>query len=221
MNWSVSMVILGGVVMLNNASGQVVTFGPVTLPKALVIGEPFSARFSERRRVGNGSEALIFDVSGRVYRDSRGRERRETEVKMPAGEGFTLIAITDFGTGEIYALDPRTHTAVLERIALASRDEPDAAGRAGPEAGVMPDIPYETVEGLRCRTFESDFGRPPTVIHVKVWFSDELGQVVREEATGGNMASSWRLSEIRRLEPDSALFSVPEGYTVRSGSAHP
>ena len=55
----------------------------------------------------------------------------------------------------------------------------------------------------------------------EVWISDELNLPVLETFVTPEEESSWRLFNVRRIEPDKALFSVPADYTDASAAVGP
>lgn len=83
----------------------------------VVKGAPYSAEAVTEtiQTLGDGNR-IVNKTSSSQYRDSEGRTRRETNIKMlgPLGEGgepLQMIFINDPVTGVSYSLDSRSHTA--------------------------------------------------------------------------------------------------------------
>lgn len=66
------------------------------------------------------------------------------------------------------------------------------------------------------------FSDKPHTATLEVWYSPELGQALSQEWHGrdhGVPDGSMKLSDVRRVEPDPALFRIPAGYTVVESNA--
>ena len=72
--------------------------------------------------------------------------------------------------------------------------------------------PTETLNGYECKTWiYTESGKSETA--AKVWFSEKLGHIVREERFGLNKNPVLELQDIQEGPVDPALFEIPEGYT--------
>src|SRR6185295_16289044 len=92
--------------------GFVVTSSPaqrgIAIEARVVKGQPYSAEVvSESIQTLADGNRIVQKTTGRVYRDSEGRIRREED--RPSG-GAT-ISITDSVAGTTYTLDPQNRTA--------------------------------------------------------------------------------------------------------------
>jgi hypothetical protein len=206
---------VGLVVSSLGMSGQNEIIGPTTLLAAPVLGVPLSASFiQERRGLTPPGEAPVFEASGRIFRDGRGRERRESTVKLGSGGELTFVIITDFEAGQLITLDRDTSTAIILPLSPRPTEQagPQSSTQTRPSTQGTPT--YEMIESVRCRVMDATIDQPSGAIRIKAWISDDLGQVLREESAAGEFTSLWRLSDIRLFEQDASLFRIPDGYLV-------
>jgi hypothetical protein len=178
--------------------------------------------------------------SSTVYRDSEGRIRREVESNQ-------VVLIVDPVAGASYTLHVPTKEArkmPLGRSAASNRGATYEAkikaeermrvdvlaGRvqesADPKLAVKEDLGTQTIEGVSAVGTRTTVTIPqgsigndrPLQIVSERWYSPELQVVVMSRHTdprsGENVS---RLKNIRRSQPDPALFQVPPGYQL-SGS---
>jgi hypothetical protein len=181
---------------------------------------PVEARYEEieisRDERGVNSEER---VTGTIYRDSTGRERREYFVEGSGGETLEFAAISDFDARTAVALD------IAAKAATRFTD-------MGPPPGPWPlqglwsfggpwsleeTAQKRTIEGVSCRQARPVALPPgsraePSVVG-EIWVSDEIKYSVLEHVTDPQREHHWHLFDIRRVEPPSTLFAVPSGYT--------
>ncbi len=202
-----------------------------------VTGLPFSADQSIRivQQLPN-SITLTQEMKGRVYRSTNGLERFEGALvpnDLAVPNPMTMI----------YVIDPVQHTAVRwttnSKIATLTHIPPNGTvtvsflplpratagqGPINPENVTTTELGRQTRDKLLLvgerGTSTIPVGKigndQPIVITADVWVAPELKFLIREidqdPRVGNRMVD---LTNIRREEPDAALFEVPAGYTVQ------
>jgi hypothetical protein len=206
-------------------SAAVFQGGPKASFLAVVKCLPFGARFEEIQ-VTKDPRGLSTEerVTGAIYRDSAGRVRRELHLQRKNEDDLELTTIADFAARTVTALD------VAAKIATRFTDMGPPPGHEIPVTGwgyrgpwSLGTAPEERViEGVACRKAQPvpwPLGSPaePKVVG-EIWVSNELKYSVLERVGDPGREYTWRLYDIRRVEPPSSLFVVPVGYTevVRS-----
>jgi hypothetical protein len=190
-----------------------------------------------------------------VYRDGRGRVRREIAVSaigalIPPGDAPRTVVILDPASGVGYQIDDGARVARKLRppppgpkLPRAEHGDggPPPPGPLGPRqrrpAGA-PELPppvteplgRKTIEGVEVDGTRTTFtipagevgnAKPIDVVHER-WFSPELQAVVQSRRHDPRFGTTtFRLTGIRRAEPDPALFEVPAGFTIREEPARP
>ena len=162
-----------------------------------VTGAPYSAdQVQERSVVENGqlvtSAAVII---GHFYRDSRGRTRTESALKT----GPWRIEIHDPVAGVAYLLDEKTKVAYRTRISTT-------APARNPRATVV-SLGTQTIDGLVAEGILTIY----PALSVETWDSVELKVTVLTKSSNGY---SSRLVNLKREEPDVALFRPPAEYAI-------
>jgi tetratricopeptide (TPR) repeat protein len=207
----------------------------------VVTGLPFSADESVRivQQLPNGI-TLTQEMKGRVYRSTNGLER--LEGTLVAAD----LAVPN-PTTMIYVIDPVQHTAVRwttnSKTATLTHIPPNGTvtvsflplpratagqGPINPENVTTTELGHQTRDKLLLvgerATGTIPVGRigndQPIVITTDLWVSPELKFPIREidkDPRAGDRTVE--LTNIRREEPDPALFEVPAGYTVQEPSA--
>ncbi len=103
--------------VMAQAQGAKTVFARVPLESKLVKGAPYSAEVvTESTQVLGDGNRIIRRTTGRVYRDSQGRTRREDDVE-PGRAGS--ISISDPVAQIAYSLDPQAKTAFKTPAATA------------------------------------------------------------------------------------------------------
>ena len=180
------------------------------------------------------------EMRGKVFRDSQGRVRTETEQPNPAtGAGQqTRITIQDPAQHLVIRLDPRTRTATLSRTGppAANKDEtaPTLAGSpAHPTATKMTVLKTESlgtkvIDGISAtgtrttRAYEGEVmeNGQPVVMVTESWLARDLQIVILSETDDNDSGrDSMKLTNIVRAEPNPQLFAIPPGYTVKDTGA--
>jgi hypothetical protein len=91
------------------------------------------------------------------------------------------------------------------------------------------DLGSQLIEGVRAQGTRStvtiaagEIGNErPLVTVSERWFSPDLGVVVMSKHSDPRLGTTtYRLTDLRRGDPDPALFQVPSDYTVKDDGAH-
>ena len=236
-------------VEVRTAQGMVTARVPL---ERTMTGAPYSAdTVTENTQTLADGNRIARKVTGRVYRDSEGRTRREEDH----ADGTSTISIIDPVADVSYRLDPQQHiawktqpnvgAAIMNKVELDVRQraerERNAAARADglepvrPEpmarGGGMfkvadPNTPVETktLEGIQVQGRKTTTTIPagqigndlPISITSEEWSSPDLKILVLTRYADPRMGESiYRLTNIVRAEPDTSLFQVPPGYTIK------
>lgn len=180
------------------------------------------------------------ETHGKIYRDSQGRTRSETEMPVPpGGEPFTIITINDPVQRVLIRLDKRVQTAQLTHLPdpqkLATERAPmlaanKAAGRVVAVENKNEDLGTQDIEGVLAhgtrmtRTIPpgAEGNDQPIIVVSEHWMAQDLGATVLTKNTDPrNGSSEHRLSNIQRGEPDPALFQIPADYKVTDNGTLP
>lgn len=209
----------------------------------VVKNAPYSAEaVTESTQVLANGTKLSQKTVALVYRDSEGRTRREQSAApvgpfATSGETPRVIFISDPVAGVAYTLYPDTHTAV--RTALPPAEIINAAGPkaalAPPPNQVQP-VPragdHEQTVSLGKREIaglRSDGERTTLLIPVNRIGNDQPIEIVEERWKSPELRTTlwsktsdprwgetlYQLTNIKRGEPDRALFLVPSDYIVK------
>jgi hypothetical protein len=174
-------------------------------------------------------------TTGAVARDSRGRVRRDQQLTaigpVPLRGDARMITISDPVAGVHYSLDPARKLALQSqplRRATASKGADVSAPKGVPGKPAAMDVRTEQLgtkeyEGVRAegtRTIATlPAGTVGNVRRIEItserWYSRELGVVVLSRRADPRYGETiYRLTNIKREEPDSALFQVPADYKL-------
>lgn len=199
----------------------VVRWGPKASYMGLVESLPFEARYEEILR-GTGE---LQTGTGSIYRDRRGRVRREYRIVEGRGRSpLELVTITDLAARTIVALDTASRTATTSTDFGPPLGQP-VKGWAFEGMWCPPGGVERIIEGLLCTKVvrcDSPLGGASGCSESgEIWISDELKYSLLERVTDPDGEYGWRLYSIRRTEPRESLFAVPDGYrlVLRSGPA--
>jgi hypothetical protein len=201
----ITLIIAIGVPVL----GQTISFGPQTRSIGTVTGKPFSGRLEEQRR----DTASTIWVTGHLYRDAAGRERRESEIVIDKSIHFVVIGISDPVAGHTYAVDPQAKRVVAQPfVQTSARTPPQWLFPASP--GTMPAPAHEKIEGLGCQVITLGESSTFAAIRGSIWISDELQVVLKEDLHAEGFESRFRMFDIQRSEPAVELFRPPKDYVI-------
>jgi hypothetical protein len=185
-----------------------------------------------------------------VYRDSKGRTRRESEIRTKGQKIVKEIFISDPANGINFTLDEVMRQAFRVKLNLEdfklkkpqSLKSVKPQGDANPvlngktanpitlseklygkDASVTELLGKKNIEGIDCEGKRTTLTIPagaigntlPMKIISEEWYSPELQALVltiRRDLRFGE--TIYRLTNIKRFEPDKSLFEVPANYTV-------
>ena len=195
--------------------------GPADLVKPLP-GVPFSGQQVEEHSGGSSGDSALDVERYAVCRDSMGRLRIE---RLPLGPDEAPMA---------YLIDPSTGSKAIlsqsDRIAYRTTgpkmgENGFAYGFSGMGKALPPGNWTSSTEELGKRTIDgnefegkritySADGPPARTNVTEFWYSAELkltGLAIASGPFGTHMA---RIQNLRREEPDPALFAIPENYKI-------
>jgi hypothetical protein len=202
-----------------------------------IAGAPFSADvikdFTQTK--ADGTQVPV-ETNGKMFRDSAGRTRTETELKRTASGAETLhyVTILDPVAQLNVRLDPQTKTATLFPFpSAASRTAQVKLAKAlsvrNTQASRQPalvatqDLGASTLQGFAVtgikRTVPAAANAPGSQrarnVVVESWFSPELQIELQSRTEDPKLGlSTTKLINIGNAEPDSALFQVPSDYAI-------
>ena len=176
---------------------------------------------------------IVRRTSALLYRDSRGRTRRETTLEgiagiIVAGDPLRTITVSDPESGTTYVIAADKHVRVLRH---RSSDSPGAGagvprmpvGRRSSPQGVPgaktneESLGMRVIEGITAEGTRTTVTIPAGVIGnerpiksvTERWFSPELKIVVLSRRSDPRFGeTTYRLTTISRAEPPAALFEV-------------
>jgi hypothetical protein len=208
-----------------------------------VRGLPYSAqRVTESVKVLADGNRIVQRHTEKLYRDSDGRTREESEWK-----GKPLVQIQDPVAGMSYRLYPDTKTGYRMAIAApapaAATPAAAVTGSTAAAAGATRmaeqlapaltgsaattqtrSLGTKQIDGMTAEGTQATMTTPagaignvqPMVGTTETWIARDLRVPILLKIDHPFMGESvTRLSDISRLEPPTALFTVPADYTVR------
>lgn len=204
---------------------ELVLTGPTPVQLKVVKNSPFSAQVvtQSTQELADGNR-IIHNGTTTIARDSEGRTRREGSTAA-----FRVVFIQDPVAGLIYVLDSNSRLA--RRIATpnsetsqsAAEVKVETAGKTEPSDIKSESLGSQLVEGIQAdgtritRTIpigQAGNNRPVDVVS-ETWYSTELQTIVMSKNIDPRLGeTAFKLTDIRRTEPDHSLFEVPNDYTV-------
>lgn len=201
-------------------------------------GLPFSADvIDETDRVLADGNHIHHESHGKIFRDSQGRTRLESELDIGRDTPITHVTISDPVEGLHMMLDLANKTATVSHFSHPSQSSgsgekkpaqtrqtaiqrnPAAAERIHSTRGETKEIEGFAVTATRnTRTIPAGAkgNDKPLVITNESWFSEDLATVlltVRDDPESGK--STRKLVNIHTGDPDPLLFKVPADFTVK------
>jgi hypothetical protein len=194
-----------------------------------ITGMPYAAEseYQQERTAENGAR-LISVSTFRYWRDFVGRTRQESSVG---------VQITDPVAGHHYLLDAEKQIAHRFPIRVKMQTAADALANispAGPTStskladgvvGVTESLGMQTIDGFRAYGSRTTLTYPPNtrMLHgdhsttnvCEDWRSPQLSFPLRTKSSdplSGESTST--LKTLKLVEPDPALFLIPEGYQI-------
>jgi TonB family protein len=195
------------------------------IPKA-----PFSAKvlFARQRRQPDGTLTTGYSYAI-VARDGRGRlynESRTGSLGDASSAKLNYVVIYDPSTQLRTLIYPATHTARSATVPFATQGLKEVQIVTGSRSTAsVEELGTKTVDGLELtglrhtRAFEADPARniPAYAVVTEAWYSAELQVVVLTKRSDPRFGEqTLQLTEIKRGEPDAALFEVPQDYQVEA-----
>ena len=212
------LIIVGG--YSSELLGKAIQLGFIT---SVVRGAPYSATGTTtiNTSLADGTH-IARTISYTICRDSAGRLRREDSRG---------IWISDPVAQVTYILDPKSRSARKVPLSRLLADAKRNAAEAPPQAAVtttqapvaVHDLGRQVMEGLTVEGKGSSSIIPvgqignnrPIETTTERWYSPDLQVVVmtrsNDPLTGETV---FRLTEIRRAEPDPSLFVIPAGFNI-------
>lgn len=210
------------------------------VPRTILAGSPYSGEESSRqtRTLPDGTRiAQQGPLSCTMYRDSAGRVRTERHPFQFPGiinrvESPIVPEIWDPIAGFIYYLDPVNriaHRMLLPKEsvyvvrALPSQVYPASSMNDGEATRINEPLGTSVIDGIEVQgrritttyAAETVGNDQPITATTEIWNSPELGFAIFTKTTDprtGEFTNS--IANIRREEPDPALFRVPPSYRI-------
>lgn len=202
-----------------------------------VAGAPFSADVvSQSTIVQADGTPVTHENHGKMFRDSAGRTRSETELQSAVAVGARrFVTIVDPVQGTSMVLDVAAKTATVFHLPAAQGASANKvnlaasmqAGRASVQrlaSSGSENLGAMMMEGFAVtgtrRAGSSEVAKVSAAnVVTESWFSKELKVDLLVSRQGSQSASrTTRLTNITPGEPDPTVFQVPADYTVRDNS---
>jgi hypothetical protein len=225
----------GGVVVGGVAGGIAFTGGPQG-----ITGMPYTAtrKTTHVQKLADGT-TITRENTAKEARDSNGRTYHENRMDLPSGAagqaGFSFVNVVD----PVNRVTMNWNSS-SKQVTVFHMPEPGQVRQAQQPSPLTPpqpsamkvvqtkpqfeDLGIKAINGIEARgtrmTRVIEAGKEgndrPMTITNETWFSPDLKITVAstndDPRTG---TTTMELTNIDRGEPDSALFQVPEGYTVK------
>jgi hypothetical protein len=198
----------------------------VVVLNKFVTGAPFSAvAVTESTQTLADGNRIAHKSQEKLYRDSQGRERRESE-----GRTFTVLG-QQMAAADVVIFDPATHASCSFNLqgntatkGLAPGSSTSVLQRAmlqpEPGARIAAVIEGLAVQGTRTTSTipAGRIGNERDILVVdEVWYSRDLQMnLITKRSDPRSGETVLRITNISRSEPDPALFLVPAGYTIKA-----
>jgi hypothetical protein len=215
-------------------------------PQALVTGAPYSAvELVQQQEMLADGNSIVHKRQTNVYRDGQGRIRTEETITPDAASGkqpYTLTTILDFVGGHRYLLDSSTMTAYEGPLRTPPGSGQGAANAMGRRGGDQADaarandparpnvvrttLSPQNVNGVLASGTQhvetipaGAIGNARPIQTTRVtWISNDLKVPVQIKSTDPRFgATDMELTNIVQAEPSASLFTVPAGYTIKTG----
>jgi hypothetical protein len=200
-------------------------------PAALVshaVGIPLSVEQIEERtsNLPDGS-SRVEATRSRIYRDSSGRMRIEGSPGSP-NESYLFMIDPTSGARVVLSVGAK----VAYRVMGPKAGENGFAYGVGGMGEALPEgewtartekLGQRTINGIEVegeRITQTSAHQPPLAAVCERWYSNELKVVVLAVASGPYGKHAARIQNVRREEPDPALFTIPSGYNVINMNLH-
>lgn len=186
------------------AGGTLLFVGPTA--QSVTPGQPFEAEYEETAVEGPGGRPKRV-VWGKIAVSRDGRVRDENH-------GTGLAQIVNPRSGDWVHVDVRTGRVRL-RTRVPALHVPPSGGapvtpqpeRAAPLAHTE-SLGEREIEALLCYGVRMRAQGPDGEFEQESWTSRELGMIVRWRYTTARVERTYRLTSVRRGDPDPALFAA-------------
>lgn len=201
-----------------------------------VKGAPFSAEaVSESVQILADGNKLTRSATTRMYRDGEGRVRREqapntgTSIGVPI-DGQQAISISDPVAGVRFVLYPSSKTVHRSAIKSVNFETTVKTNRNSLSANLpqTESLGVREIEGVKAvgtRTTtnipvgEVGNERAFQIVYER-WYSEELQEIVLSKHTDPRFGvQTYRLTNVKRGEPDRRLFTLPADYKITDSKA--
>jgi hypothetical protein len=174
--------------------------------------KPFQAEYELTRKIKfKDDRTVIEQLTGRIYRDSKGRERideftqDEHTVRVydpPRKSEFML----DIGSKTILyqvPFSPDGFRAYVWNVNKSAIAFPLRSSQSVPALG------WKDIEGVQCAGYQI---QKPGEYTVQYWISGDLDQLFLVQIVGEEEEITWRLFNLEFIEPDVSYFDIPGNF---------
>jgi hypothetical protein len=194
-----------------------------------VTGEPYSATetLTRQQTLSTGNQ-LSKTQTATVARDSQGRISTSETITPSAASGkpaYTIETIFDPVAGYRYELNSSTMIAIQMPLPKAHNGTPPAPPTP-PANALTTNLGMSSVNGVAATGTQITETIPagaignaqPIQVTRATWVANDLKVPVQIKSSDPRFGSSdLELTNIVTTEPNAALFTVPSGYTIRTG----
>jgi hypothetical protein len=194
-----------------------------------VTGAPYSATETVTRQqtLGAGNQ-IVKTQTATVARDSQGRISTSETITPSAASGkpaYTIETIFDPVAGYRYELDSATMTAIQMPLPKPRGGTPPPP-RTPPTNALAVNLGMSSVNGVAATGTQLTETIPagaigntqPIQVTRVTWVSNDLKVPVQIKSSDPRFGSSdLELTNIVTTDPNPALFTVPSGYTIKTG----
>ena len=203
--------------------------GPMPGANAIFIGGAFASVNGSTQRVGSEPATFVQSPKLRTRLEGpkpdgyRGGNRTPTMIAPPAFAGGTTDVIEPMRGVVVHSSDPvGVGVGPTFNVMRVDSGTPMPVCKGGAMKSAEPvSIGERRIEGLKVTGSRLEFtldagavgNEQPITVRTDQWFSPDLGVVVsgtNHDPMIGD--TTYRLEQINRVEPDSALFVVPADY---------
>jgi hypothetical protein len=188
-------------------------------------GVPLSLdQVEERKHKFDGGTSVVEVIRSKVYRDSLGRLRIDSESQRGSGQSFTTLATIIDPPAGLKIVIVKDMRVAYRIVGPKAGESGFALGLSGLGEGLPSSHEWKTtMQSLGKRTIEgAEFegtrivqaSEPGLSNTIDKWYSDELKLVGFGVADGPYGTHMARIKNLRREEPDPTLFVIPNGYTI-------
>jgi len=209
------------------------------LSGSVVKDVPFSAQVSiETEQVLADGTHIRRKTGGSLYRDSLGRLREQLALPLPppmpaSAEIGSIVILSDPSTGAHWTLMPAAKTAMKMTMPTVSRGKTNVDSNAQKnfrvfggfgDDGSAEKLGSQNMEGVTATGTRFTHSIPAgqlgndqaLQLATERWYSSEIHLTVflkRSDPMTGT--KTLKVTEIRREEPDAAMFNIPADYAVQ------